>query len=255
MKKYLFSMFAMVGLAMATTCSLALLTACDDDDDDLTETVNDDSSDTETDDTSNDSSDTDSDDSSSDSSTSTTGTVNGYEYVDLGLSVKWATKNVGAASATAYGYYLAWGEISQKSSYTNSTSKTYGVDIEDISGNATYDAATAKWGSPWRMPTYDEMEELVNECTWTWVRTSLGENPAGYMRVEGPNGNSIILPAAGYYYSTSVESEGTFAEYWSSTPTDYNGNAYTLHITYNKDSGSISYSTRYYGNSVRPVTD
>ena len=124
-------MFTIVGLTVSTTCSLALLTAYDDDDDDdLTETVDE------------------------DDNSETTGTINGYKYVDLGLSVKWATVNIGATLPADYGNYYAWGETETKDEYTSDYSVTYGdSSIDDFAGNATYDAATANWGSSWRMPT------------------------------------------------------------------------------------------------------
>ena len=240
MKKRLFPMLAMVGLAMATTLLLSMLTACDDDDDDvddLTETVDDDSSDS------------DSDDSSSDSSTSTTGTINGYEYVDLGLSVKWATINIGASGKYWAGSYFAWGEPTTKGTYKEDNSETYGINIDDISGNATYDAATDIWGSPWRMPTYDEMKELVDECTWTWVTNSYIN---GYL-VESSNGNSIFLPAAGVAMKTGEYGKGDDGYYWTSTPKDDDEKAYDLFLY---DTGyAVLTAYRYYGYQVRPVTD
>ncbi len=82
--------------------------------------------------------------------------------VDLGLSVKWATCNVGATTPEEYGDYFAWGETTTRETYTE---ETYNVSMNDISGNAQYDAATANWGGDWRMPTYDELNELINSCT------------------------------------------------------------------------------------------
>ena len=200
-------MFAIVGLAMATTLSLSMLTAYDDDDDDddLTETVG-----SSSDDTDGDSSTDDADDSSS----ATAGTA-----VDLGLSVKWATVNIGATLPADYGNYYAWGETETKDEYTEDNSVTYGdSSFGDISGDATYDAATANWGSSWRMPTKTECQELVDDCTWTWTtqENSDGEEINGYL-VEGTNGNSIFLPAAGARDGSSLDSAGTRGYYWSST--------------------------------------
>ena len=98
------------------------------------------------------------------------GTENGHDYVDLGLpsGLKWATCNVGASNATDYGDYYAWGETTTKTEYTEDNSLTYGKQMNDISGNPQYDAATANWGGGWRMPTYDELRELMFNCTWTW---------------------------------------------------------------------------------------
>lgn len=168
-----------------------------------------------------------------------TGTLNGHEWVDLGLSVLWATCNVGASSPSDYGNYYAWGETTTKSSYTEDNSRTYKVRMGDISGNPKYDAATANWGEGWRMPTRKELEKLVRKCDWQWT-TQGGHN--GY-KVTGPNGNSIFLPAAGWR-----------AGYWSSTPNGSNTqNAYSLNL----DSRLyyVAWPYRNYGQSVRPVSD
>ena len=180
-------------MAVATTLSLSMLTACDDDDDDLTETVDD----------------------ADDSSSATAGIA-----VDLGLSVKWATVNIDATLPADYGNYYAWGETETKDEYSLDNSVTYGdSSFGDISGDATYDAATANWGSSWRMPTQTECQELVDDCTWTWTtqENSDGEYIKGYL-VEGTNSNSIFLPAAGYRYGSSLYRAGTSGDYWSSTP-------------------------------------
>lgn len=71
----------------------------------------------------------------------TTGSLNGHEWVDLGLSVKWATCNVGASVPEQYGNYYAWGETKPKDEYTQSNSVTFEQNISDFSGNPQYDAA------------------------------------------------------------------------------------------------------------------
>ena len=176
---------------------------------------------------------------------------NGHEYVDLGLSVKWATCNVGANKPEDYGNYYAWGETSTKSTYYNNNSKTYGKRMNDIKGNSQYDAARANWGGTWRLPTKAELEELKNKCTWKWT-TQNGVN--GY-KVTGPNGNSIFLPAAGYRSGSSLRYDGDYGGYWSSTPYDDNDDygAYTLYFL--NGSGLVSYYNRYYGLTVRPITE
>ncbi len=179
-----------------------------------------------------------------------TGTINGHDYVDLGLSVKWATCNVGASSPSDYGNYYAWGETSTKSSYTEANSKTYGKDMGDIAGNPSYDAARANWGGSWRLPTLEEIDELVDRCDATWT-TMNGHNGR---KVTGPNGNSIFLPAAGWRYGTSLNNTGESGYYWSSTPYESSTNdAYDL----NFDAGYFSgdWNGRCYGLSVRPVSD
>lgn len=122
-----------------------------------------------------------------------------HEAVDLGLSVKWASCNVGANKPEEYGSYYAWGETSERLyttraqyAYYDSKTDTYTNIGSNISGTG-YDVARAKWGGNWRMPTRAEMEELVNKCTWTWTT----HNGVKGQLVTGPNGNSIFLPDAG----------------------------------------------------------
>ena len=182
----------------------------------------------------------------------TTGTINGHDWVDLGLpsGLKWATCNVGASQPHGYGNYYAWGETTTKSSYTEENSRTYGVSMNDISGNATYDAARANWGSTWRMPTKAEMQELENNCTWTWTT----QNGVNGMRVTGPNGNSIFLPAAGISVESSRSYVGGGGDYWSSTPDESNTNcAYLLYFSSGYRYGYCHY--REDGRTVRPVSD
>ena len=177
-------------------------------------------------------------------------TINGYEYVDLGLpsGLLWATCNVGANSPEEYGDYFAWGETETKSEYTQANSLTYGKSLNDISGNPQYDAATANWGGTWRMPTKNELNELINNCTWTWT-TQNGVN--GY-NVEGPNCNSIFLPAAGDRYGASLNNAGNHGFYWSSTPQDYY-DSYAYSLTFYSGYRNMTYPHRDRGRSVRPI--
>ena len=180
---------------------------------------------------------------------------NGYAAVDLGLSVKWATMNVGAESPEDYGNYYAWGEIETKDEYTKNNSVTYGVDMDDISGNAEYDAATANWGSSWRIPTYDEIEELSDNCSWTWTTYN---SVYGYF-VTGTNGNSIFLPASGIRSGSSLFGAGTGGYYWSSTSDDDYNDEYNYAIglyLYEDIVGyGWGYGNRSEGHSVRPVIE
>ncbi len=179
-------------------------------------------------------------------------TINGHDWVDLGLpsGLKWATCNVGATSPEDYGNYYAWGETTTKASYDQSNSVTYNQQINDFSGNATYDAARANWGSTWRMPTQAEMEELINNCTWTWTT----QNGVNGRRVTGPNGNSIFLPAAGYCYGSSRYGVGEDGVYWSSTP-DESGTYGAYYLGFDYRFRSVRWDDRYGGHTVRPVSD
>lgn len=178
--------------------------------------------------------------------------IHGHEYVDLGLpsGLKWATCNVGAYSPEEYGDYFAWGETSTKSTYSKSNSKTYNIEMHDISGNVNYDAARAKWGSSWRMPTYDEMCELVNKCKWNWT----SQNGVKGIKVTGPNGNYIFLPAAGSKIDSDKSAIGKCGYYWTSTPDDM-GEDYACSTTFTDGDIYDSLDNRYMGSSIRPVSD
>ena len=151
-----------------------------------------------------------------------------HEYVDLGLSVKWATMNIGAAKISDCGSYFAWGETSSKEDYTWSAYK-YGSSADDLvkyslMDNMTRlvpedDAATVNWGGAWRMPTSSEWEELCNRCNCTWEWTSI-ENTPGFRimsKKAGFTDKSIFLQAAGYFRGQAIEGIEKSAYYWSST--------------------------------------
>ncbi len=184
--------------------------------------------------------------------TETLGTINGHDYVDLGLlsGLKWATCNVGASCPEEYGNYYAWGEIQTKSEYAEENSLTYGKDIGNISGNNRYDVARAQWGSSWRLPTLAEIQELIDQCKWEWT---IEGGHKGY-RVIGPNGNSIFLPAAGYRIGTSVYHQGSDGYYWSGTLYEGNNNDACSLFFY---SGFVYWynGDRDIGLSVRPVSE
>lgn len=177
------------------------------------------------------------------------------ECVDLGLSVKWADCNVGATTPEGYGDYFAWGETKSKSYYDWDTYK-YGYNPQkynNVDGRTELlmedDAAHVNWGGKWRMPTLDEQQELVNNCTWTWTKIN-GIN--GCKVTSRINGNSIFLPAAGCRYGASVYNVGSSGYYWSSSLYESNPNcAYYLYFS----SGTVDWRSndRYYGLTVRAV--
>ena len=187
--------------------------------------------------------------------------------VDLGLSVLWATHNVGAEKPEDYGDYFAWGETQPKGQYDWSTYKyckgTYKT-MTKYCTNSSYgyngftdnktvldpedDAATVNWGGSWRMPTDEEMTELRTLCKWTWT-TQNGVN--GY-KVVGPNGNSIFLPAAGYMHGTSLHDVGSYGYYWSSSLNTSNP-YYAYYVYFSSSHVDRSNDGRYRGRSVRPV--
>ena len=192
------------------------------------------------------------------------GSHNGHEYVDLGLSVKWATCNVGASKPVEYGDYFAWGETQPKDYYGLSTYKwcngsydtltkyctdrSYGTIDNKTVLEASDDAATANWGGSWRMPTKAEQDELREQCTWTWTN----QNGVNGYKVTGSNGNSIFLPVAGYRYYSSRYNGGNFGHYWSSSlRTDHPDVAFNLCFHSAGDLGD--WNSRDKGQSVRPV--
>ncbi|MBP3575273.1 MAG: hypothetical protein J6J55_02135 [Paludibacteraceae bacterium] len=194
------------------------------------------------------------------------GIENGYVYVDLGLSVKWATMNVGASNPEDYGDYFAWGETEPKEVYDWDTykhcnggsisltkyniSSSYGTVDNKTQLDLTDDAARANWGGVWRMPTDAEMTELTNNCTWTWTTQN---GVKGYKVTSMSNSNSIFLSAAGYRNDSSLYYAGSNGGYWSSSlSTDYPVSACRMYFD-SSDVSRYSGSNRSYGRSVRPV--
>ena len=208
-----------------------------------------------------------------------TGTANGHGYVDLGLSVKWATCNVGATKPEEYGNYYAWGETEPKTTYNWNTYKwatatqnewgewhletltkyntdaNYGTVDNKTVLDPEDDAAAVNWGGQWRMPTKEECEELLDNCTLKWVYSYKGTGVAGLI-VTGPNGNSIFLPAAGSRNEDDDLDDGFYDHFWSSSlGTDYPDDAWYVEFLSIGVSmrGGNRYGGRYCGQSVRPV--
>ena len=190
------------------------------------------------------------------------------EMIDLGLSVKWASFNLGAESPEEYGEYFAWGETEPKADYSWSTYKwcyngssskltkyctdaSYGYNgFVDDKGvlDPEDDAATANLGGKWRMPTYNEWRELINNCSWT--SATLGD-VKGVKVMQVSTGNWIFLPFAGYCSGKSAYSNYSF--YLASLKYLLNQtNARGLYMR-----SSLGASTSWYGitpgYSIRPV--
>lgn len=167
------------------------------------------------------------------------GEYNGYEYVDLGLSVKWAKCNVGANAPTEAGSYFAWGELYTKSTYA---SDNYSVAKSPTVLPQHLDAANYTMKGNWRMPTKAEFQELIDNCTMT--KLSYG------VKFTAKNGNYIILPFVGYKDSWSNPGK-SYGYYWTSDiyPST-SSKAYAVVV-----GGNEFYSTinRYLGLSIRPV--
>lgn len=130
--------------------------------------------------------------------------------VDMGLSLKWGSCNVGANTPEEYGDYFAWGETTPKENYS-SDNYTY---PSLVSGTLplSADAASANLGSGWRMPSWQECEELINNSLAEWGKYN---SVVGYRFISKKNGNSIFFPAAGWMEGTSIVSAGTYGKYWN----------------------------------------
>lgn len=186
------------------------------------------------------------------SSKSATGTHVGHEWVDLGLSVKWATCNVGASEPTGYGNYYAWGEIRTKGEYTYSNCYTYERTMFELIGDADYDAARANWGGGWRLPTKDECDELTEHCTCQWTTQ---DGVAGMRFTSPTNGNSIFIPAAGYRIGTSAYYVGTCGNLCTATPYPWNTQLACILCFGAKIGASTDWDVRYSGRPARPVLE
>lgn len=178
------------------------------------------------------------------------------EEVDLGLSVNWASWNVGATAPEEYGNYYAWGEVRPRNNYTKDSYIYYNGDgkYTNIGGDicsTSYDVAHVKWGNGWRMPTRDECNELMNKCSWTW--TTINGTPG--QKISGSNGKSIFLPAAGHISGTKKESLGLYGNYWTGSLILENDD-YSHYLYFGLQGSLWSYwRGRFYGFSVRPVKD
>ena len=191
------------------------------------------------------------------------------DYVDLGLSVKWASCNVGAGGPEENGKYYSWGGLYGQDTYDwehyrfrysgteedNVKISTYVLDSKHGTKDSNRvlkdydDVAHFMLGRGWRMPTPDELSELKEKCTWTW---STYEGVKGY-DVQGPNGNRIFIPAAGFNGGGAQGQEGQYGYLWSSFLSDKNTlSAQFLYFNENGVTDKTS-TSRYYGLSVRAV--
>ena len=190
----------------------------------------------------------------------------------------WATTNIGAEKPEDSGYYFWWGDTvgykregdkwvatdgsSSNCSFEKANTPTYNKSIATLQSEGwitadgvlapAHDAARAHWGGAWRMPTDQELSDLVDKCDWTWTTQN---GVKGYI-VRGRDdyaANSIFLPCAGYGSGTSFYYSGSFSFYWSSVPSsDY---YYSWYFYFLSGTHITNYNHRYFGQSVRPVQD
>ena len=191
------------------------------------------------------------------SQTENKGWTQNYYYpgnaVDLGLSVRWSSTNLtsdGGFANDAYdsGVYCAWGDATGT---ITTTSTSYNRDIDEITGNPDYDIATNLLGERWQIPTQEQWQELIDECTWEYYHSATwGEY--GYI-VTGPNGNVIRLGMFDYVVGDEEEPLTTQSAgyYWSSTESSpyYGYYIYLTNSSHNMTNGKYKYQRM----QIRPV--
>ncbi len=176
--------------------------------------------------------------------------------IDLGLpsGTKWACCNVGASKPEEYGDYFAWGETQTKEAYnwetyihcdgTEETCHNLGSDI----AGTEHDAARVIWKAPWKMPTKEQYQELVDNCTSEWTT----QNYVYGRKFTGPNGGTIFLPTAGNRWNSDYYNTVSMGCYWSSTLAG-NHSRYAWSLIFGWGNLYVHELGRDYGNSVRPV--
>lgn len=191
--------------------------------------------------------------------------VDNHEWVNLGLpsGTLWATCNVGADNPEDYGDYFAWGETEPKSIYTFSTYKWCNGSYNTLTKYCTNsdlgtvdnkteldpedDVAYVNWGPLWCMPSVDQINELLENCSREWTMLN---DVSGWL-ITGPNGNSMFLPSAGYRWDDYVADTGGICYYWTRTLFGDPTCAHVHYLTY--DTWTWMILTRDYGLPVRAV--
>lgn len=205
------------------------------------------------------------------------GKVDGYDYVDLGLSVNWATCNVGASKPADRGSYFAWGETETRDSFsyesykfydgdgkyskyclpTHSDPYKYGVPDGKYELDREDDAARVKWGDGWRMPSYGDICELVKNCSWEWSDDFKSTGAPGWIGTSKKNGKTIFLPYA--EINARDEDRALVSEYgcgyWSSSITYGSDVAQALHLNSDEIEAMEVRVRRNMGLLVRPIVD
>ncbi|MBO5234518.1 MAG: hypothetical protein J6B27_02255 [Alistipes sp.] len=214
--------------------------------------------------------------------------LNGHKFVDLGLSVKWATCNIGAEDQGDAGNYYMWADLVDRKSENYSAdnypyiTKTMVQDKDkdgnpvfdeetgepvmsevwnytdigsNISGNTQYDVARKEWGSTWRIPTQEEVQELIANCTFVWTNY---KTATGFEITSKINGMKIFMPAVGYYMGTGQCSYfGSNGSYWTASAFSDDGDpgaAYYILMTSGRGF-RLDYTSYHSAHPIRPVTE
>lgn len=192
--------------------------------------------------------------------------------VDLGLSVRWTTCNIGASTPEDSGHFFSWGELAPKSSYSLSNYKWYNNSnelylkycpssdyglVDDLRTIIPEDDVASSYYYPMRMPTRSEWSELINNCVWEWTVLNGVNGVKITSKIAGYTDKYIFLPAAGYKYMTTAQWAGSYCNYWSSDLYVSSPSAAYYMAMYSTSSSSPSTRTgsRYYGYPIRAVVD
>ena len=202
-----------------------------------------------------------------------------HEYVDLGLpsGTLWATENI--KNANGEELYFAWGETQGYASGQVGTDKyfayegehadykfgeyvnqepnygmtKYNLTDEKTTLDAEDDAATANWGSDWRMPTKDEFDELLENTTSSWTEVNGISGLLLTSTVEGHEEESLFFPAVGYAEDGRVPDVGEYGYCWSASLYDENISTDAYGFFFEDGVCEVGNDSRYCGNPVRPV--
>lgn len=200
-----------------------------------------------------------------------TGDLCGHTWVDLGIGVKWSSVNIGAIQPADAGFYFAWGETQSKLNYTWENYK-YGIDSAKLNkyipidkscfGENGFvdektvlddcdDAARLLWGDSWRTPTAIDFLHLLEFCDKAWLNQN---GRMGWLFTSKINGESIFLPAAGFFNETTLDELGSLGRYWTAS-VDADNPSFAWSLFFNSTSVHRIYGTRCSGLTIRPVTD
>ena len=180
-----------------------------------------------------------------------------FQAVDLGLSVLWADRNLGASLPSVDGYHYRWGDLSLWKNENFYYQKGVFDNISNnIGGNPNFDAARYECGEPWRLPSLSEINELIHCCTWIWQEADDVNFVLSGYKVFGMNGNHIFFPASGQGEGlmedeSYIEHFDIYGCYWSGNLCEDKYMAYELR--FRKDAISVYPQWRSRGNCIRPV--
>lgn len=176
------------------------------------------------------------------------------EPVDMGLSVRWASANLGASAPEEFGDYYSWGDVKMRKSYLENgyvyQKDGHVKEIGECISGTRYDVARKRLGGNWRMPTIDEMKELVENCSWLWVE----RNGVKGCQVTAKNGAVIFLPAAGYRWDGGTWYQNVDGIYWTGSVYGQ-GTESVYGLGFNASYDWYNGYERWIGRSIRPVSD